>query len=114
MSSTSPRAANSWFADVTADGELHDRVWRAYFDGNTPPHLITAFTRALADGAPLARDPLHVPALGRRHQRSTTREVPAAAVAFALENRVKELAARGTPTPPPPRNPRVPPPRRSR
>ncbi|MER5782634.1 DUF317 domain-containing protein [Streptomyces mobaraensis] len=104
---------NCWFADVV-DEERHERVWRAYFGGNTPPHLITAFTRALADETPLPRDRLHVPLLGRRHQRTTTRHVPAAAVAFAIEDRVKELAARGTPTPPPPRSPRAPAPRRSR
>ncbi|MFP8959222.1 DUF317 domain-containing protein [Streptomyces nanhaiensis] len=31
------------------------RIWHAWFDGRTPSHLMTAFTAALADTAPLQR-----------------------------------------------------------
>ncbi|QNE74556.1 DUF317 domain-containing protein [Streptomyces finlayi] len=31
------------------------RIWHAYFDANTPEHLVTAFVTALADPAPLQR-----------------------------------------------------------
>ncbi|UBI40004.1 MULTISPECIES: DUF317 domain-containing protein [Streptomyces] len=105
--------SNSWFVDV-ADESRQERVWRAYFSGSAPLHLVAAFTRALAGETPLSRDPLHVPLLGRHHQRATTRQVPAAAVAFALEKRVKALASRGAPTQPPKSPPSVPPRPRSR
>ncbi|MDH2388632.1 DUF317 domain-containing protein [Streptomyces sp. HNM0663] len=31
------------------------RIWHAWFDGNTPEHLVTAFITTLADSAPLQR-----------------------------------------------------------
>ncbi|MFI1183572.1 DUF317 domain-containing protein [Streptomyces sp. NPDC020799] len=107
--------SNSWYVDVAIDDDAYGLLWKAHFTGSTPPHLITAFTRALCDEAPLPRHPRQVSALGRRHLRSSTHRVPAAAVAFALENRVRELTARRTrPQPPAPQSPRLSPPRRSR
>ncbi|WP_405672972.1 DUF317 domain-containing protein [Streptomyces uncialis] len=32
-------------------------LWRAWFSRHTPPRLVTAFTRALGDPAPLVQDP---------------------------------------------------------
>ncbi|MCC3778206.1 DUF317 domain-containing protein [Streptomyces sp. UNOB3_S3] len=106
--------SNSWYVDVAINDDSHGLLWKAHFSESTPPHLITAFTRALCDKEPLPRDALHMPALGRRHLRYTTRQVPAATAAVALDKRVRELAARSTPGSPPPQPPRVPPHRRSR
>ncbi|MFI1890214.1 DUF317 domain-containing protein [Streptomyces jumonjinensis] len=89
-------------------------LWRAWFGEHTPPHLVAGFTRALADPAPLARNPLHLPPAVSRSQ-TTRREVPADEVARALEQRVQQLTV---PRPLPPatrlRAPRVPPHRRTR
>ncbi|MFK4222245.1 DUF317 domain-containing protein [Streptomyces sp. NPDC019890] len=107
--------SNSWYATVAVSEDPEGLIWEAYLDGNTPRHLITGFTRALADEAPLARDPLQLPTFSRRHIRASTHQLPAHAVAFALENRVKDLTARHTRTPTPgPRPPHRPPPRRTR
>ncbi|MEU1629227.1 DUF317 domain-containing protein [Streptomyces sp. NPDC020096] len=108
-------SVNSWFIDVAISQDPEGLVWRAYFDGTTPPHLITAFTRALADDTPLPRDPLHVPALGGRRIRGTTHHVPASTVAFALERRVKDLGTRSaSPCTPQPRTPHASQPHRAR
>lgn len=87
-------------------------LWRAFLSEHTPPHLIAGFTRALADPAPLARNPLHLPPSVSRSQ-TTRREVPADEVARALEQRVQQLTAASEPAAgTPPRAPRVPPPHR--
>lgn len=89
-------------------------IWRAYFTGHTPPHLITAVTRSLADRTPIARDPSRIPGFARDRMSVSTRRVPAADVASALERRVRALAARH-PTPPAAAPaPHVPPARRTR
>ncbi|MFE7116514.1 DUF317 domain-containing protein [Streptomyces sp. NPDC057654] len=71
-------------------------VWQARFGKNTPPHLITEFTTALADPRPLPRPggPLSIPARLSHLITRTTRQVPAVQVAGALEERVHALAAR--------------------
>ncbi|AQU70521.1 DUF317 domain-containing protein [Streptomyces niveus] len=89
-------------------------IWRAYFTGSTPTHLITAFTRSLADQTPVARDPSNIPGFARDRMSVGTRRVPAADVASALERRVRALAARHTAPPAAAPAPHVPPPRRTR
>ncbi|MEV8409358.1 DUF317 domain-containing protein [Streptomyces niveus] len=39
----------------------HERIWHAYFDDRMPPHLIAAFTRALALDEPVQRRHYDVP-----------------------------------------------------
>ncbi|WP_330347818.1 DUF317 domain-containing protein [Streptomyces sp. NBC_00582] len=85
-------------------------VWQARFGEHTPGHLITAFTHALADTSPLVRQgkALSLPAYGTKLITRTQRELPAAQVALALEDRVRALAARHTAPPlsaPAPRRP---------
>nr|WP_202536912.1 DUF317 domain-containing protein [Streptomyces sp. SID8350] len=91
-------------------------LWRAYLDGNTPPHLVAALFGALADETPLVREPHRVPRLAATHGRTSTGRVSAETVAFALEHRITALAQRNTPTPPatPSPGPHVPKPRRAR
>jgi hypothetical protein len=97
-----------WF--VTAMLSESRPVWQARFGEHTPPHLIAAFTAALADPSPVARPhPLSIPTrnpdlVSRKH-----RQVPAAQVASALEDRVRTLAARRAAPPATPRAPRRPP-----
>jgi hypothetical protein len=99
----------AWFVTVTL-GSNRRPVWQARFGEHTPPHLITAFTTALTDPRPVMRTctssavPTRDPALVTH----TRREVPAAQVASALEDRVRALAARHTAASPqagPPRQP---------
>ncbi|MEW1632723.1 DUF317 domain-containing protein [Streptomyces sp. NPDC093801] len=107
--------SNSWFIDVAIGGDPEGQVWKAYLSGTTPPHLITAVTGALADPAPIARDPHRLPHLGH-HLHTTTAQVPAPDVAFALERRIDALTARppsSTPAPSPPPG-KTPPTRRPR
>ncbi|WP_329074957.1 DUF317 domain-containing protein [Streptomyces niveus] len=89
-------------------------IWRAYFTPGTPTHLITAVTRSLADRAPVARDPNNIPGFARDRMSISTRRVPAADVASALERRVSALAARHRTPPAAATAPHVPPPRRTR
>ncbi|WP_309248781.1 DUF317 domain-containing protein [Streptomyces sp. MNP-20] len=91
-------------------------LWRAYLDGNTPPHLVAALFEALADETPLVREPHRVPQLAATHGRTSSGRVSAETLAFALEHRVAALAQRNAPTPPatPPSGPHVPKPRRAR
>ncbi|MFB8352942.1 DUF317 domain-containing protein [Streptomyces niveus] len=88
-------------------------IWRAYFTPGTPTHLITAVTRSLADRAPVARDPSRIPGFSRDRMSVSTRRVPAADVATALERRVSALAARHAAQPAAAPAPHVPPPRRT-
>ncbi|WP_405734809.1 DUF317 domain-containing protein [Streptomyces sp. NBC_01537] len=107
--------SDCWFIETAVSEDPEGLIWKAYLSGTTPLHLIAAFTGALADEAPIARDRQHLPAHSRRHIRASTRQLPAAAVAFALETRVKDLTARQRSTPTPgPRPPNVPPHRRAR
>ncbi|MFC9745233.1 DUF317 domain-containing protein [Streptomyces niveus] len=82
-------------------------IWRAYVTGSTPAHLITAVTRSLADQTPVARDPSRIPGFARDRMSVSTRRVPAADLASALERRVSTLTARHT-TPPAAVPPHVP------
>ncbi|MEW1725142.1 DUF317 domain-containing protein [Streptomyces sp. NPDC093109] len=77
----------------------HPPIWRAYFTGSTPAHLITAVTRSLADQTPVTRDPSKIPGLARDRMSVSTHRVPAEHIAFALERRTALLAARH-PAPP--------------
>lgn len=87
--------ANCWFASAGTTAATDEPKWRAYFSDATPPRLITAFTTALADDSPLARPPHEVPV--GRHLQITSEPVPVEDVGFALEWRVRELAARTVP-----------------
>ncbi|GAU70762.1 hypothetical protein SSP35_22_00660 [Streptomyces sp. NBRC 110611] len=86
--------SNSWFITAALNKDPENQLWQAHFDGNTPDHLVTAFTRALADPAPLVRDPFRLPPRTRQRLHVRTEQLPADTVAFALERRVADLAAR--------------------
>lgn len=105
---------NNWFVETSVPHL--PTFWRAYLDGNTPPHLVAALFGALADETPLVREPHRVPHLAATHGRTSTGRVSADTVAFALERRTSALAQRNSPTPPatPPCGPHVPKPRRAR
>ncbi|MCX4393333.1 DUF317 domain-containing protein [Streptomyces sp. NBC_01767] len=75
-------------------------IWRAYADGNTPSHVVSAFFGALADTTPLIRHPHRVPSLAVAHGSTSTRQVSAESVAFALRNRATALAQRNPASPP--------------
>ncbi|MFF5556969.1 DUF317 domain-containing protein [[Kitasatospora] papulosa] len=91
-------------------------IWRAYADGNTPSHVASAFFGALADTTPLIRHPHRVPPLAVTHGSTSTRQVSAESVAFALRNRTTALAQRNPAAPPsaPPAPPHSPTARRAR
>ena len=76
-------------------------LWQARFGEHTPPHLITAFTAALTDPSPVLRTAtvVNLPTRDPDLITVTRREVPAAQVASALEERVHALAARRASTP---------------
>ncbi|NEA59395.1 DUF317 domain-containing protein [Streptomyces sp. SID13666] len=82
-----------WFVTtVLPQGPL----WEARFGTHTPPHLIAAFTAALADPTPVPRP---TPAHGGSGRGTplvigTTQEMPVERVAFALEERVRALVSR--------------------
>ncbi|WP_432141049.1 DUF317 domain-containing protein [Streptomyces sp. bgisy084] len=105
-----------WFARTAVSEDPEGLIWRAYLSGDTPAHLITGFTRALAEEAPLPRNPypLRVPLNARRQTHVTTTQRPAAEVDFALERRVRALADRSKQPMPAPVPPPAPPPRRTR
>ncbi|MGK4906416.1 DUF317 domain-containing protein [Streptomyces albus] len=94
-----------WFATTRPDTD-HAPHWQAYFNGDTPLHLVTAFSRALCDETPVMRRNPLMRASARTCPLITRqpREVPAIEVAFALENRVRQLTAQhtGPPAPAPP------------
>ncbi|MER0445799.1 DUF317 domain-containing protein [Streptomyces sp. Edi4] len=51
-------AQGFWHVETCEPGHgtpMGPRIWHAWFDGNTPEHLVTAFVTALADPAPLQR-----------------------------------------------------------
>lgn len=85
-----------WFARTAVSEHPEGLIWRAYLSGGTPAHLITGFTRALAEEAPLPRDPypLQVPLSARRQAHVTTTQCPDAEADFALERRITTLASR--------------------
>ncbi|MFE4055205.1 DUF317 domain-containing protein [Streptomyces sp. NPDC059096] len=102
--------SDMWLA-TAALGPSQRPLWQAMFRQHTPPVLISAFTRALADTSPLPRQylSLTVPAYGTRLIIHTQRELPAEQIASALEDRVRTLAGR-RPAPPTPLRPPKPPP----
>ncbi|MFF5438877.1 DUF317 domain-containing protein [Streptomyces achromogenes] len=105
----------AWFVTTTLGRKRP--VWQAQFSEDTPMHLITAFTTALADPAPLPRvtSPSGLPTRNPVLISRTRQEVPATKIASALEDRVRALTARHTPRPAPPANSPPPPrPRRTR
>ncbi|MFC4612891.1 DUF317 domain-containing protein [Streptomyces maoxianensis] len=106
--------AGHWFATATLTGPR--LVWQARFGEHTPPHLIAAFTAALADPNPLPRtgSPLSIPTRNPNLVTRTHREMPAVQVASALEERVHALAARRPAPPASPSALRQPPPRNGR
>nr|WP_267898213.1 DUF317 domain-containing protein [Streptomyces sp. CMB-StM0423] len=83
---------------VTIKLGAHQRVWQARFGEHTPPHLIGAFTIALANPAPLLRTgyrgtlPIHDPKLITRRSQAVRADCAVA----ALEERVRTLATRHT------------------
>ncbi|MET9812413.1 DUF317 domain-containing protein [Streptomyces sp. NPDC006355] len=100
----------TWWVGTILD-DTRPPVWQARFGEHTPTRLITAFTSALADTSPLLRQgkALSLPAHDTKLITRTQRELPAAQVAVALEDRVRALAARHTAPPPSAPAPRRPP-----
>ncbi|MFD4575778.1 DUF317 domain-containing protein [Streptomyces sp. NPDC058417] len=94
----------SWFVTATLGPDR--RAWQARFGAHTPPHLVAAFTTALADPGPVYRTAgaRSLPALNPHLVTRRYIDVPAVYVAAALEERVRSLAARhsATPAAPPP------------
>ncbi|MEU9189247.1 DUF317 domain-containing protein [Streptomyces sp. NPDC048484] len=86
----------AWF--VTAVLGSDRPVWQARFGEHTPTRLVTAFTAALADPAPVARaDGVHhLPTRNPNVVTRRTEDVLAVYAAGALEERVRSLAARRT------------------
>ncbi|MFJ4513770.1 DUF317 domain-containing protein [Streptomyces sp. NPDC088816] len=85
----------AWWVD-TALRDFRALLWQAHFSEHTPPHLITAFTAALADPRPVPRTagPSSLPTRNPDLITLSPREVPAAQVAGAMEERIRSLAAR--------------------
>ncbi|WP_172381139.1 DUF317 domain-containing protein [Streptomyces sp. MNP-20] len=105
-------------ASWVAEASVSDRpsIWRAYADGDSPPHLVAALFGALADATPLVREPHRVPRLAVTRGRTSPGRVSAETLAFALQRRTTALAQRNAPTPPaaPSSGPHRPPPRHTR
>lgn len=88
-----------WFVTVTLG--MHQKVWQARFGAHTPPHLVAAFTAALADPKPVHRTDSgrSLPTRDPNVVTCRTTDVLAVYVAGALEERVHSLAARHTTAP---------------
>ncbi|WP_409350316.1 DUF317 domain-containing protein [Streptomyces celluloflavus] len=101
--------SSAWFATATLSGSRP--VWQARFGVHTPTRLIAAFTAQLADPSPVPRtgSMRSLPTLNPNLVTRTWREVPAAQVAFALEDRIRALAARHAALPASPSAPHRPP-----
>jgi hypothetical protein len=84
-----------WFV-TAAIGPDRKPVWQARFGEPTPLHLVAAFTAALADPSPVMRTDSWrgLPTRNLDIVTRTRREVPAAQIASALEERIQALAAR--------------------
>ncbi|MFI1677397.1 DUF317 domain-containing protein [Streptomyces sp. NPDC020607] len=95
-----PADPAAWFVTVTRG--THQKVWQARFGAHTPPHLVAAFTAALADPKPVHRSGRSLATLDPNVITRKTTDVLAVYVAGALEDRVRALAARHTTTPPVP------------
>ncbi|MFB6553808.1 DUF317 domain-containing protein [Streptomyces sp. NPDC056405] len=94
-----PEEPDTWF--VTATLGPNRPVWQALFDAHTPPHLVAAFTTALADRKPVYRTAgaRSLPTLNPHLVTRRYLDIPAVYVAAALEGRVRSLAARHSATP---------------
>ncbi|MFF3501135.1 DUF317 domain-containing protein [Streptomyces sp. NPDC003247] len=95
------KSAGTWSVTTSLDN-THSSVWQARFGEHTPPHLIAAFTTALADPRPVPRTgtPLNIPTRNPDLITHSRREVPATQIATALEDRVRALSVRHTTAPP--------------
>ncbi|WP_435608608.1 DUF317 domain-containing protein [Streptomyces sp. C10-9-1] len=100
--------SNSWFIEVAIGGDIEGQICKAHLSGPTPPHLVAAFTAALADPKPVHRTDSgrSLPTLDPKLVTRRTTDVLAVHVAGALEERVHSLAARRTA---PPASPSCPP-----
>ncbi|MFI1885964.1 DUF317 domain-containing protein [Streptomyces jumonjinensis] len=98
-------SADSWFITAAIGEDPQGQLWQARFAGTTPLPLIAAFTRALADPTPLARDLLGLSPLVQSRAQVTVREIPAAQRAFALERRIQKLSSAASPPDAAPRDP---------
>ncbi|MEV7412967.1 DUF317 domain-containing protein [Streptomyces althioticus] len=85
----------TWWIGAVLD-DARPPVWQARFGEHTPKHLIAAFTTALTDPHPTARTGTVLSLTTRNPDlvTHTRQEVPAQQVASALEDRVRQLAAR--------------------
>ncbi|MFF8779536.1 DUF317 domain-containing protein [Streptomyces sp. NPDC015140] len=103
----------SWFVTATLASN-RPPVWQARFGAHTPPHLVTAFTTALADPEPVYRTAgeQRLPTLNPNLVTRKYVDVPAVYLAAALEDRVRSLAARPAGAPPAPIPARHSPPQR--
>ncbi|MEW2620870.1 DUF317 domain-containing protein [Streptomyces sp. NPDC048106] len=97
-----PADPGAWFVTVTLG--TYQKVWQARFGAHTPPHLVAAFTTALADPKPVLRTdgPGALPTRDTTIVTRNTTNVLAVYVASALEERGRRLAGRSTPSPAPP------------
>ncbi|MER6424707.1 DUF317 domain-containing protein [Streptomyces sp. NPDC001137] len=89
-----PADPEAWFVTVTLG--MHQKVWQARFGEHTPPHVVAAFTSALADPKPVLRIDRgrSLPSLAPSVVTRQTTDVRTVYVAGALEERVQTLAAR--------------------
>lgn len=89
-----PADPEAWFVTVTLG--MHQKVWQARFGEHTPPHVVAAFTSALADPKPVLRIDRgrSLPSLAPSVVTRQTTNVRAVYVAGALDERVQTLAAR--------------------
>ncbi|MGW5120256.1 DUF317 domain-containing protein [Streptomyces noursei] len=88
-----------WYVNTAVSGDPEGQIWQAHLPGDTPQHLVAAFVRALADPAPLVRDPQQLPTRALARIRIQPRRIPLPTVT-ALEQRTARLiqqhAASGT------------------
>ncbi|AQU64902.1 DUF317 domain-containing protein [Streptomyces niveus] len=82
----------SWTAEATLPTGLggHKRIWHAYFNDRMPPHLIAAFTHALARDEPVQRRHYDVP---HSHLVTQERGPRGERLAHAHEARLKTVRA---------------------
>ncbi|MFD3910073.1 DUF317 domain-containing protein [Streptomyces sp. NPDC058603] len=110
---TADDSTRPWFAQTSVPhGNGFDEVWAARFSEHTPHYLITAFTMALADTAPLVRHRTRTPPMAR----STLVTRPSDATADSIREQLvsRERAARPIGRTRLPRPPAVPDPKPGR
>ncbi|MFB7630524.1 DUF317 domain-containing protein [Streptomyces sp. NPDC056149] len=79
-----------WYINTAISENPEGHIWRAHLHGETPPRLVDAFVRALADPAPLVRDPQQLPTRALARIRIQPRRIPLPTVT-ALEQRTARL-----------------------